>query len=90
MKIDNAEKFKMMLRDESIDDLLTVLAPKMPLHRLDPLMIRSRVEDITNTELIESFDRLYDAGILMTGESGGIVKGPNWREPEFVTNKKYE
>jgi hypothetical protein len=34
------ERFKAMLRDESIDDLLTALAYKMPLHRLDPLIIR--------------------------------------------------
>lgn len=90
MKIDSADKFKIMLREESIDDLLTILAPQMPLHRLDPLMIRSRVEIITNTELIESFERLYRAGILMAGDAGGVVKGPNWQEPEFIKNKKYE
>jgi len=90
MKIDNADKFKIMLREESIDDLLTLLAPQMPLHRLDPLMIRSRVESITNTELIESFERLYRAGILMAADAGGVVKGPNWQEPEFIKNKKYE
>lgn len=83
-------KFKDMLSDESIDDLLTILAPRIPLHRLDPLMIRSRKEDITNTELIESFDRLYKAGILMTGERGGVVKGPNWHEPEFIKTRKYK
>lgn len=82
-------KFKVMLRDESIDDLLTILAPRMPLHRLDPLMIRSRKENITNTELIESFDKLYKAGILITGENGQVAKGPNWDEPEFIKSGKY-
>ena len=51
------ERFKAMLRDESIDDLLTALAYKIPLYRLDPLIIRGRTEHITNAELIESFDR---------------------------------
>ncbi|HBU6140472.1 TPA: hypothetical protein MC488_001249 [Klebsiella variicola] len=83
------ERFKAMLRDESIDDLLTALAYKMPLHRLDPLIIRGRTEHITNSELIESFDRLYKAGILMTGENGQVVKGPRWVEPEFVKTEKY-
>ncbi len=78
------ERFKAMLRDESIDDLLTALAYKIPLYRLDPLIIRGRTEHITNAELIESFDRLYQAGILMTGENGQVVKGPKWVEPEFV------
>lgn len=82
-------KFKVMLRDESIDDLLTILAPRMPLHRLDPLMIRSRKENITNTELIESFDKLYKVGILMTGEHSQVVKGPDWDEPEFIKSGKY-
>ncbi|AOO57157.1 hypothetical protein AB9C65_21100 [Klebsiella pasteurii] len=83
------ERFKAMLREESIDDLLTALAYKIPLHRLDPLIIRGRTEHITNSELIESFDRLYKAGILMDGEDGGVVKGPKWVEPEFVKTEKY-
>ena len=86
------EKYPVMLRDESIDDLLTILSPVMPLWRLDPLMIRSRKENITNTELGQSFDRLLEAGILVKGGSdspGCCAKGPNWFEPEFIKSGKY-
>ena len=44
------ERFKAMLRDESIDDLLTALAYKIPLYRLDPLIIRGRTEHITGND----------------------------------------
>ncbi len=86
------EKYPVMLRDESIDDLLTILSPVMPIWRLDPLMIRSRRENITNRELGQSFDRLLEAGILVKDGSdrpGCLAKGPNWFEPEFIKSGKY-
>lgn len=42
-----------------------------------------------NTELILLVRKMKAAGLIASSGTGGYTKGPNWYEPEFVTQGKY-
>jgi len=53
-------------------------------------MIRRYNHDaIRHGELESAYTRLIEAGVLANGEKGLAIKGPNWKAPKFVTEKKY-
>jgi len=39
--------------------------------------------------LLKLFEKLREAGIVEWGDKMLVKKGPNWKEPKFVTEKKY-
>ena len=77
-----------IIKNESIEDVLTLLAPNSDYRRLDRLYTYTRFEAITSGELSLTFDELFRKGVLQD-KNGVIIKGPNWKEPKFVTEKKY-
>ncbi len=54
-------------------------------------MIRRHNRDLINEygTLEASYARLSAAGILLEGEKGLAIKGPNWQPPKFMTEKRY-
>ncbi len=54
-------------------------------------MIRRHNRDLINEygTLEASYSRLFAAGILLEGEKGLAIKGPNWKPPKFMTEKRY-
>lgn len=57
--------------------------------RLDRLYSRNNWAQASNIiELLDIIRKMHDAGLINYG-GASIVKGPNWREPIFMTEKKY-
>jgi hypothetical protein len=38
---------------------------------------------------MRAFEQLRQNGVVMWGDKMLVKKGPNWKEPKFVTEKKY-
>jgi hypothetical protein len=57
--------------------------------RLDGLYNRNGWVKISNNfELLKLVSNMVNGGFIVdTG--GGLKKGPNWKEPAFITEKKY-
>ncbi|EJG5923174.1 immunity protein [Salmonella enterica] len=80
---------KDIVKNESIADVLTLLGPTSDYCKLDRLYSYNRFEAITSGELSMVYDELFKNGVLQD-KNGTVVKGPNWKEPKFVTEKKYK
>lgn len=58
--------------------------------RLDNLYNRNGWANIGDClQLINLVKKMINEGLIQYG-GNGYIKGPNWREPEFLTHKKYE
>lgn len=79
---------KDIVKNESIMDVLTFLGPTSDYRKLDRLYAYNNFEAISSGELSSSYDKLFQTGVLKD-QNGKVVKGPNWKEPKFVTEKKY-
>jgi len=79
-----------IVNHESLDDIVTVFAlVKAPPH-LDMMIGRYKPEVIRHGELQLAYTRLFEKGVLAKGEKGLATKGPNWKAPNFVTEKRYD
>ena len=82
--------FEMIVKNETLDDIVTVFALIQATPHLD-MMIR-----IYNRELLEEYGaledtyaRLINVGVLANGKNGLAVKGPNWKPPAYMTERRY-
>ena len=39
--------------------------------------------------LESAYTRLFAAGVLAEGEKGLAIKGPNWKAPQYMVEKRY-
>jgi hypothetical protein len=78
-----------IVKNESVEDVLTVFALGSAIPSLDRLFGRYRYEVIASGELLETYARLFEQGVLANGDGPVAVKGPNWRAPRFMTNNTY-
>ena len=76
-------------KNESVEDVLLHFAPKTSYPSIDRIYVRYNFEVVGNAELHRVWGRLMDEGKLAQDEKGRTIKGPNWKEPAFVTEKKY-
>ncbi|AHY05456.1 immunity protein [Serratia plymuthica] len=79
---------KEIIKNESVEDVLTFLGPTSDYRKLDILFTYNKIEVITSGELSARYDDLLKRGVLQD-QNGKVVKGPNWTPPKFVTEKKY-
>lgn len=77
-----------IVKNESVEDILTFLGPTADYTKLDKLFTYNRHDVISSGELSATYDELFRKGVLQD-LNGQAVKGPNWKEPQFVTDKKY-
>jgi hypothetical protein len=80
---------KSMVENESVEDVIMVLAPKLDYSRIDSWYVQNRFEVIQNGLLIRNFEKLLNEGKLYKDEKGEVFQGPNWQPPQFVKDKKY-
>ncbi|WP_024672654.1 hypothetical protein [Pseudomonas syringae] len=80
---------KNIIINESVADVLAVLAPNSSQPRIDRLYTSYKFEALETGELWDTYKRLFHEGVLMLDEKGRTAKGPNWKEPAFITEKKY-
>lgn len=78
-----------IVKNEPVEDIVSVFALNSALPSLDRMFGRYRYEVIASGELMKTYARLFDEGVLARGEGPVAIKGPNWKEPKFVTEKKY-
>ena len=79
---------KEIINNESVEDVLTFLGPTSDYRKLDRLFTYNRLDVVTSGELSAKYDDSFKKGVLQE-QNGKVVKGPNWKEPKFVTEKKY-
>ncbi|AVJ16757.1 hypothetical protein CLM71_06235 [Serratia sp. MYb239] len=84
--------FKSMIEKESICDAVSFFAGStrgIGYPQLDNFFVRYRFDVIGNGELLKVFEDMRSNGIVEWGEKMLVKKGPNWKAPAFVTEKKY-
>jgi hypothetical protein len=79
-----------IVKNEPIADVLTAFGIGLAYPSLDRMIGRYRFEVIANGELLKTYARLFEEGVLANGEGPVAIKGPNWKAPKFVTEKLYE
>lgn len=78
-----------IVRNETVEDVLTLFALNSGIPSLDRMFGRYRREVVVSGELIHTYQRLFDEGVLLSGPNGIALKGPNWKQPKFLTDGKY-
>lgn len=84
--------FKTMIEKESVSDVVSFFAGStkgIGYPQLDNFFVRYRFDVVGNGELLKTYERLRKAGIVEWGDKMLIKKGPNWKQPDFVKQKKY-
>ncbi|MGF6129453.1 hypothetical protein QF019_004681 [Pseudomonas frederiksbergensis] len=78
-----------IVKNETVEDVLSVFALSSGIPSLDRMFGRYRYEVIASGELLRTYARLFEEGVLANGEGPIAVKGPNWKAPPFVTEQRY-
>lgn len=78
-----------IVKNEPIVDVLTAFGIGLAYPSLDRMIGRYRFEVITNGELLKTYARLFEEGVLANGEGPVAIKGPSWKAPQFVIEKRY-
>lgn len=78
-----------IVRNEPITDVVSAFGVGLAYPSLDRMFSLYRFEVIANGELLRTYARLFDEGVLANGEGPVAIKGPNWKAPKFVTEKRY-
>ncbi|WP_150643112.1 immunity protein [Pseudomonas fluorescens] len=78
-----------IILNESVEDVLTTLAPTSSQPRIDRLYSSYKFEALETGELWNTYEKLIRQGVLATDEKGHTIKGPHWKAPAFITKKKY-
>jgi len=76
-------------KNESVEDVLLFFAPKTAYPIIDRMYVRYRFEVVERALLYPAYAKLLKEGKFVEDEKGHTLKGPNWKEPKFVTDKKY-
>lgn len=78
-----------IVQNEPVEDVLTLFALNSGIPSLDRMYGRYRPEVRASGEFLATYQRLFDEGVLLTGPRGPALKGPNWKAPRFLLEKKY-
>lgn len=80
---------KAIYTNESVEDVLLHFAPLVQYGNIDKLYVLYNFEVIASGALIETYQKLINEGKLIENTNPLPAKGPNWKEPKFVADKKY-
>lgn len=78
-----------VVTNESVEDVLLYFAPRTPYPSIDRMYVNYKFDVVANRDLLFTYQRLIKEGKLVEDEKGHTLKGPNWKAPAFVTEKKY-
>ncbi|MBN6774687.1 immunity protein [Pseudomonas granadensis] len=78
-----------IVTNEPIADVLTAFGIGLAYPSLDRMIGRYKFELIASGELLKTYARLFEDGILANGDGPIAVKGPNWKAPKFIAESKY-
>ena len=77
------------MKNESITDIVSAFGICLAYPSLDRMVSRYRFEAVANGELLRTYARLFKEGVLANGEGPVAIKGPNWKAPDFIKEKRY-
>ncbi|AAS63330.1 immunity protein [Yersinia pestis] len=78
-----------IIQNETVEDVLLAFTPNTAYQGIERMYVRYRFNIVSNRELLFTYQRLIKEAKLAEDEKGHTLKGPNWKEPKFVTDKKY-
>lgn len=80
-----------LAKSETVEDVITFLARDKPIssRSVDFFFNRFKARVIDHGELLSAIYKLVELNILMFNETGLLIKGPAWREPDFMREGKY-
>ncbi|KAB2527156.1 MULTISPECIES: immunity protein [Pseudomonas] len=78
-----------ILKHEPIADVLTAFGIGMAYPSLDRMIGRYKFELIASGELLTTYAQLFKEGVLADGDGPIPIKGPNWKAPKFITERRY-
>ncbi|SQJ25932.1 Uncharacterised protein [Serratia rubidaea] len=78
-----------IIKSESVEDVLLHFAPITSYPGIDRMYVNYKFQVIEHGKLLSTYQRLVKEGKLAKDDKGHTIKGPNWKEPKFVTEKKY-
>ncbi|MDF9722491.1 hypothetical protein P4S07_022245 [Serratia marcescens] len=88
--------FDAMVKNESMTDVILYLVGRgengIAYPSIDRFFGRHKAAEkyeSYNIKLIHETKHLEENGSVFSGKSYSFKKGPNWKEPAFVTEKKY-
>lgn len=84
--------FESLVKSESTEDVVLFFAGfknGVGYPHLDRYFSDYKFSAISTGEFMQVFEKLRNAGCVAWGDKMAVIKGPNWKEPSFVTQKKY-
>ena len=84
--------FERLAKEETVSDVISFLVRNeggFGYPQMDRLFSRHNFDVISSGEFMRVFEKLRQDGIVVWGDKMLVKKGPNWKEPKFVTEKKY-
>ncbi len=74
-------------QNESVEDVLLHFSPRTPFLIIDRMYVTYKFDVVSSGKLLKTHQRLFNEGKLLKSGKPLPVKGPNWKEPAFVTEK---
>lgn len=78
-----------IVKNEPLVDIVTAFGIGLAYPSLDRMFSKYRFEVIADGELLRVYTELFQKGVLANGEGPIALKGPNWKAPQFVREKRY-
>jgi hypothetical protein len=76
-----------IIKNESVSDVLRYFGPGRDISKIDRMYVSYKFEVISEGVLLSEYKKLFDNGELKYDSNKNVIKGPNWKEPAFVTQK---
>ncbi|WP_241649596.1 hypothetical protein [Rosenbergiella collisarenosi] len=84
--------FKLMVEEQDIRDVISFLVKNVNGYgypQMDRFFCRHKFSLVGDGVFMRVFAEMENKGEIQWGEKIVVKKGPNWKEPKFVTQKKY-
>lgn len=84
--------FERMVAEQTLVDIILFLVRNengFGYPQMDRFFSRYKFSVIENGEFMKTFEQMRQKGVVEWGEKMLVKKGPNWKEPKFVREKKY-
>lgn len=76
--------------NEPLEDVLSVFALKVSYPMIDRMYVMHGQGKFSNLDVLMAYQKLVDEGVLIRSGQMKAVKGPNWKQPAFVSEGKYK
>jgi len=78
-----------IFKNEPVEDVITVFALNSGVASLDIMFGQYNPGAKKDGSFLKEYARLFEEGVLLRGGDGTVVKGSKWKEPKFLSDRKY-